>query len=77
VDVDGDVVILERGSGDLHLLDVTAAAVWRRLDTMSGDELVAALAVEFGAEPAVVRADVEELLRRLQDRGLVQAVLDG
>ena len=69
-DVDGEVVVWDGAS--LHLLDPTAAAVWRLIDgTRTDIDLVAALAEEFPeVERSRLESDVDAELRYLAERGL-------
>lgn len=57
----------------VHMLNETGAAVWEALATPRDlDELIDELAERFGADRAVVAADVRELLGDLRARGLVE-----
>jgi len=73
--VAGDWVLYDPRSQDLHVLNVTAAAVWSCAD---GTRDVAAIAaalrehLEDPPEPAQVRADVERALARFRDDGLLE-----
>jgi hypothetical protein len=71
-ELDGELVLLEPARGGLHVLNPTAAAVWRCLD---GEVTLVALADDlaaaFDADPATVRADVLALVDRLARDGLL------
>jgi PqqD family protein of HPr-rel-A system len=77
VEVEREVIALDLRSGDVHLLDVPATFVWLLLEGNTVDALVAALAAAYGADVAAVRADVDELLAQLRDRGLVREATGG
>ena len=56
----------------LFVLTETGAIVWEKLtEEKSVDEIVAAICMEYDAEDSVVRADVESLIAKLLEAGLV------
>ena len=56
----------------LFVLTETGAIVWEKLcEEKSVDEIVAAICEEYDAPDAVVRADVESLIAKLLEAGLV------
>lgn len=72
VDVGDEVVVLDLRSGDLHLLDRPAAAIWHRLDGgATVDDVSRDLAARFDTDPSRMRPEVEELLTRLRSLHLL------
>lgn len=73
-DAGGVPVLFTPTDRRLHVLNETAAAVWRSLDdpTTFG-ELADDLAIAFGASPSVVRRDLERTLDQFVADGLVGA----
>jgi len=73
--VAGDWVLYDPRTQDLHVLNVTAAAVWSCAD---GTRDVAAIAEALGEhldgapEPDEIRTDVERVLARFGDDGLLE-----
>lgn len=56
----------------LFVLTETGAIVWEKIcEEKSVDEIVAAICEEYDAPDAVVRADVESLIAKLLEAGLV------
>lgn len=73
LEINGETLLYHRRTGAVHRLDPVGSIVWRFLDGGTTlDELVADLAAGFGADPAVVRGDVTDLLERLA-RGFLLA----
>ena len=59
VELDGEAVVFDEGSCDLHYLNPTATVVFGLCDgTGTIEELAADIAAAFGADEAQVRADV-------------------
>lgn len=72
--IDDEIVVMNLESGDFFSLTGTARAIWQQLDRhQDRDRLVAAIADEFGADPAMVGADVDAFLVQLADAGLLAA----
>jgi len=73
--VAGDWVLYDPRTQDLHVLNVTAAAVWSAAD---GTRDVAAIADALGEhldgapEPDQIQADVARVLARFRDDGLLE-----
>ena len=56
----------------LFVLTETGAIVWEKLtENKSADEIVAAICREYDADEETVRADVESLIAKLIEAGLV------
>ena len=71
VDVDGDAVVLDP-DGLIHLLNPTAAAVWRLCDGAHDvADIVTELASRYRAPGETVEADVQRVLNEFCDIGLV------
>lgn len=71
VDVDGELVVLDERTGDLHLLDPMGSLVFRCLGSGTLGEIAADFVEEVGGDPDAVLADVVALVRDLRTRGLV------
>ena len=68
-----DLVLYDASAGRLHVLNLTAAAVWRLCDgSKTIDDIVQKVEVEFafssGDQP---RSDITGLLGNLRDQGLI------
>ena len=71
--LDDELALLDVRSGSYVGLNVTATAIWQRLDRpVSVDEIYAGLMQDFAVEPAECRAAVERALKELLRRGLVE-----
>jgi hypothetical protein len=74
-EIDGDAIIYDELVGATHLLNPTAAIVWRLLDGETRlDELSADLAEAFGVGVGEVLADVVMIVGELGRRGLLEDV---
>lgn len=70
VGLDGEAVLFD--GRHLHHLDVPGAAAWELLDgSLDVPQVSAELAERFGADPATVLLDVEDLVRVLRSHRLV------
>ena len=73
IEVDGETVLYDERSGDLHHLDQIATIVW---DGFDGRTSIAALALElaeaFHAPLDAVTGDVRTLARTLASEGLLE-----
>lgn len=66
-------VILDIPGNQITTLNATAAYIWARLQEGKGtDEIVAELARDTGHDPLVVERDVQEFLRQLIEKHLLQ-----
>ena len=71
-DIDDEIILMRLDNGELLSLADSAAAVWRLIDgRRDRAALVAALEAEFTAEGQKIARDVAELLRQLDDAGLI------
>jgi hypothetical protein len=60
------------GTGDAHILNPTARAIWELCDgATTVEELVDAIRQVFDVTPATARADVEAVIHRLESAELV------
>jgi PqqD family protein of HPr-rel-A system len=73
--LDGEAVIYDEASGDVHHLNPTATLVFQMLDgTVSVEELAADVASVFGLEAATAAAQVQGLVDELAGAGLIEGV---
>lgn len=71
-DVDGEIIVMRLENGEFFALSGTAAAAWRLIDgKRDRSALVAELAAQFVASEKQVEADINDLLTRLIENGLV------
>lgn len=71
-ELDGETVLLELASGRYYGLNEVATRIWQLLDQgFSPDRIAGAIAAEYEADPAAVRADVLQLMDELRARKLV------
>jgi PqqD family protein of HPr-rel-A system len=71
-ELDGELLVYEEQSGAIHTLNPTASVVWSCIDGRATvDDIVAELAVAYGADPRTVEADLLALLGQLRDLGLL------
>lgn len=54
-----------------HVINNSAALAWELCDGRSFDDIVTAFAANFGVEPARVRGDLETVLSRFREQGLL------
>jgi PqqD family protein of HPr-rel-A system len=66
-EIEGELVLLDTSSGDMHLLNRVAAAIWSELDgARTLDEIVAQLSDAAGADAEQVHRDVSALVDELR-----------
>ena len=71
-DIAGEVVIAERDSGSIHVLNRTASLIWASADgTKQVDELATDICNRFEVTPEQARADAEEFCSQLLEAGLI------
>jgi hypothetical protein len=77
-DDEGRLVLLNRTTGQWHALNKTGAAFWSALERMSNvEDIVAAMAATYPSVPQHrLRADLETLVSRLVQRGLLVVEVD-
>jgi len=72
IDFDGETIVYDRQTGEVHRLDAVGSIVWNLLDgEATVDELVSDLSAAFAAEPGLIRRDMERLLARLEEAFLL------
>lgn len=77
VELDGERVLYDTGTGRLHRLDPVGSVVWACFDGRSPvGELTADLAAGFGVAVEQVRSDVIELVNTMLDAGLLETAGD-
>jgi hypothetical protein len=72
---DGVLVLLSERTGKLYCCNATAAAMWVALDEHDGqlDAVVTTVAEQHQANPARVRADLDQLVEEWEKAGLVRS----
>jgi hypothetical protein len=66
-EVDGEVLLLDTESDQIHQLNRTASLIWRKCaEAASADEIATLLAREFDVEGDIALRDVTETLSRLR-----------
>lgn len=71
-EIEGRVVVISPQDSLVHELNETASFVWKQADRGCGvREIARLLSQEFCVEAPQARLDTEELLRVLQQKGLV------
>jgi PqqD family protein of HPr-rel-A system len=74
VTLDGEAVVYDPATGDLHHLNPTATVVFALCDgTASIPELATEIAETFGEPPTEIEAQVRRLLLRLRRQGLLES----
>jgi hypothetical protein len=69
----GEAVLLDLASGTYFGLDEVGTRIWQLLGEHGAAEpVVAALLDEYDVDEARVRADLDRLVRELQEKGLVR-----
>ncbi|MEQ8840683.1 MAG: PqqD family peptide modification chaperone [Acidimicrobiales bacterium] len=69
-----ELALFHLDSRRLHILNGSAAAIWRRLgEAETIGDLAVGLGDEFGVSPADIRLDVERTVEQLRADGLLQA----
>lgn len=72
VEVDGDVVAMAP-SGDIHVLQGAAAALWQVIDGESIEGLDEAVALTFGISRERAAADIKRALAMLAEIGIIES----
>ncbi|MBS2016687.1 MAG: PqqD family protein [Deltaproteobacteria bacterium] len=72
---EGELVLLDLAKGSYYGLDAIGARLWTAITQgHTVAEVAEELASEYDVEPAVLRADLLDLVRNLAEKGLVEAV---
>lgn len=72
--IDGDVVLVDAVSGEVHILGGAVAAVWQLLDGGPLSGLARLVADEFGLGEDAVAVDLDRSLSALADIGVVDGL---
>ncbi|MGY1740219.1 MULTISPECIES: PqqD family protein [unclassified Blastococcus] len=72
-EVQGELVLLNLGTEQYYGLDRIGADIVARLTRESLEATLIALESEYSVDGAVLRADLEALIRELVDAGLLEA----
>jgi len=77
-EIDGETVVLNLESGVYFGLDPVATDMWRGLQIGAPlNEVASALETSYEVEPAVLRADLLQLVNELVAKGLVKVAVPG
>ncbi|MFN7956485.1 MAG: PqqD family protein [bacterium] len=71
--IDGETIVLNFDNGHYYSFNPTASEIWRRL--CAGSPVSAAtewVARRFAADPAAIRPEVEDFVRRLEEEQLIR-----
>ena len=72
-EIDGELLLHDQRSGNVHRLNSAAAVVWHLCDGSRDAETIASdLGATFGILSADVTRDVNEILTRFTDSGLIE-----
>ena len=73
---DDGLIVLDLVKGQIFTSNAIAGRIWRALfiDNQPTDELVDAIATEWGTTPDTVATDVEKFVIQLKQQGLVADV---
>jgi hypothetical protein len=71
--VDGEVLILDVGTGDYFSLSPVGTDMWTRLqEGQSHEDIIVALSSCYGVDEATVTTDLNELVEQLRDARLLR-----
>jgi len=71
-DLAGEAVILNLATGTYFGLDAVGTRIWQLIaEDWSREQVIAAMLAEYGVEEARLRRDLDDLLGKLRDKGLV------
>ena len=74
-EVDGEMIVLDQETGEVHQLNPVAACIWEGLDTASADEeLVDRIVDKFDIDVRTARQDVRRFLEELEAHELIEQV---
>jgi hypothetical protein len=72
-EVNGEVLVLDSESDQIHQLNSTASFIWRNLkDGASASETARRLAEQFDVDENMALADVEDILGKLRALGVIE-----
>ncbi len=71
--VDGELVVLDQESGQIHQFNATANEIWTCLDGETTiDDVSKHISEHYDIDLDVARKDVESTLQRLQEQNLIK-----
>ncbi len=71
--VDGELVVLDQDSGQIHQFNATASEIWMCIDGKTAtDEIISRIAEHFSIELEVAKKDVESTLQQLHEQNLIE-----
>lgn len=70
-DAGREAILHDGRSAMAHVINASAARVWRLLDGRPLDDVVAAFAAQHDRDPDQVRSDVERVVAGFRDLGLL------
>ncbi len=71
--VDGELVVLDQESGQIHQFNATASEIWTCLNgKTTTDEIISHIAEHYGIDLDVAKKDVELTLQQLQEQNLIK-----
>lgn len=70
-EVGREAILHDARDGQAHVINGSAARVWKLCDGRSMDDIVTAFAASYDRTPASVRADVERVVAKFRELGLL------
>lgn len=70
-EVGREAILHDARDGQAHVINGSAARVWKLCDGRSMDDIVAAFAASYERTPASVRTDVERVVAKFRELGLL------
>ena len=71
-ELEGEIVLVHLGSNRIYTLNETGAKFWELLsEGYEREEIERRLLDEFDAEPSVLQREIDSMLKRFADEGLV------
>jgi hypothetical protein len=70
--IEGDAVLCDPRTGEVHVISGATAATWQLIDGEPLDGLAELVADEFGIDLAVAAADLAESIAQLDSIGVVE-----
>lgn len=70
-EVGREAILHDARDGKAHVINGSAARVWKLCDGRSMDDVVAAFAASYDRSPASVRADVERVVAKFRELDLL------
>jgi hypothetical protein len=66
-----EAILHDAANGQAHVINASAARIWELCDGRSLDDLAIAFAEPYGREPDELRPDVERVMARFAELGLL------